>query len=403
MCMLTYIPEGVPATEELIEELYNGCTRNQDGFGWTIVSNDKKSLITFRSMDAIAALEAFQESRETNHGHALFHSRWGTHGEESIFNVHPFKVAKDPMTVMAHNGVLPVSTWPGKGDRRSDTHIFSTNHLKSWGMALDSKKFTDHVTKFIGSSNKLVFLSVNPRYQANVYIFGENLGTWSVATGVWHSNDGFRYPYSTPKTPAYSNSSIWGPDGSGWGDEYDEFPSIAAAYMANRGIDANRSSRDYTPGQMTPQWLPGRQVERASSVDDYVEYVKQDDGSWKPFKKSVQHVLTEQDVLEMHGRAARVTSGEVVTLDEQCQVCGSHEYNVDGLCCDDCGDIGLEVEDVTPCPNCGMFTGYDSSWRACNNCRMCGDCNLSMVDGSCRCFTPSHLQHRMQAGSRHGG
>lgn len=396
MCMLTYIPEGVPASEDLIEELYNGCTRNQDGFGWAIVSNDKKSIITFRSMDAIAALEAFQESRETNYGHALFHSRWGTHGEESLFNCHPFKVAKDPMTVMGHNGVLPVSTWPSKDDRRSDTHIFATNHLKSWGMALDSKRFTDHVAKFIGGSNKLVFLTVNPRYQANVYIFGENHGTWSVATGVWHSNDGFRFAYSAPKVPAYSRSSVWDADGSGWGDE-DEFPSLAAAYMAQRrnsgGINVNRPNNNYLPGQMTPEWLPGRQVERAGSVDDYVEYVRQEDGSWKPFKKSVQRVLTEADVIAAHGY---LPNGEIMELEEECRTCGSHEYDTTNFKCASCGDPGdeLDADSMEACPNCGSFGQYDETWKTCMECMTCGECNLKMDDESCLCYTPAWLRYK---------
>lgn len=388
MCLLTYIPEGVPATEELIEELFNGCTRNPDGFGWGIVSNDKTSILTFHSMDAIAALEAFQGARETNTGHALFHSRWATHGEltpsggGTLFNVHPFKVAKDPMTYMAHNGVLPASTWPSNGDRRSDTHIFVQNHLRSWGMALDSKKFTDHVGKFIGSSNKLVFLTVNPRYQANVYVFGENHGTWSVSTGAWHSNDAFRYAYTAPSTT--SRSSMWGPDGSGWGDEYDEFPSLGAAYMRKRGNAGGNS--EIVPGRMTPEWLPGRQVERAASVDN-----------WVPFRSPGQRTLTEADVVAAHGYVP--SQGEIMDLDEECKTCGSHEYDTSNFKCASCGDPGFELDHETleACPTCGSFGQYDSTWQACTACMSCGACKLNIAIGDCTCYVPEFLRYKFGA------
>lgn len=371
--MLTFIPAGTPASDALLDELMNGCLRNQDGFGYTIVSDDRTRLITYRSMDAIDALESFEKDRAENMaGPALFHSRWGTHGEESIRNVHPFPVGKDRDTVVAHNGVLPVSTWPSKSEWRSDTGVFAKRFLPNWGANFDREKFQNHVLKFIGRGNKLVVLTVNPRYENNVYLFNEAMGTWSKETGVWHSNHDYM---GIPRVYMATSND----DGNWWNEdryqpEYmaraagnDGMPKVLG-YRDDKpsvnglGIDPSVRTQDgvIVPGKMSPEWLPGRQVERYPDVSE-----------WTPFssrggKTKGQRILTEADVLAAHGYVPE-------SLDE------------------------MEPLDESICPTCYSTDGFSSEWRVCQACGHCADCRKSLYTDDCDCYMPAHVSQKFIA------
>ena len=184
MCMITYIPRGVAIPVGGIE---NGADCNRDGHGWAIA--DKDSITVGRSMDFEVALSDFLVARaDKPSSAAVFHSRFGTHGEYGLFNVHPFHVNAD--SVMVHNGVLPSAFWPGKKDARSDTRIFVDRIAKRivGHKAIPSQREAKAMQGKIGLGNKLVFLGVGP----SVRIVGQSQGIWS--GGCWFSNSQFRPP-----------------------------------------------------------------------------------------------------------------------------------------------------------------------------------------------------------------
>jgi hypothetical protein len=180
MCMLTYLPEN---TQPDAEALWNGTVVNNDGHGFAIVHEEH--IITRRGMEGDEILDKFIKMRRRfPHGPALFHSRMGTGGVFSRFNVHPFKLQGDRRTVVAHNGILPKSLQPAKTDRRCDTRWAADNLFPFY--RLNKKVHRDELANLIGRYNKLVFLTTNPAYPHHSYIINEASGVWD--HGIWYSN-----------------------------------------------------------------------------------------------------------------------------------------------------------------------------------------------------------------------
>lgn len=181
MCMLTYFPPGVLPDMEALE---NGARFNEDGHGFAIVSRGR--LIVRHDNSATKILAKFKQLRaEMPEGPAIFHSRLGTHGNRnSRANCHPFRVGGDYRTVVAHNGILPAALQPGRGDSRSDTRIAAATLFARTDLSSEAERVT--LASIIGRANKLVFLTVDPRYSQNTYMINADEGFWH--EGVWYSN-----------------------------------------------------------------------------------------------------------------------------------------------------------------------------------------------------------------------
>lgn len=191
MCMITYIPGGI---EVPVKGIQNGSIINNDGHGWAVAAGG--DMLVGKSMIFQEALDGFLEARaELGQGSVgLFHSRFGTHGEEGEFNIHPFYVG-DEGTVMAHNGILPSRYLPTLGDRRSDTRIFVDRHTSFVDNpnGVPSRRGGAMLGRKIGTGNKLVFLSIRSG-QPKTRIVNVNQGVQ--VDGVWYSNDGYLMDYS---------------------------------------------------------------------------------------------------------------------------------------------------------------------------------------------------------------
>lgn len=187
MCLLSYYPPGVMPDREHIE---NGCTYNEDGFGWAIVvpADDNglgARLIVGKSLNAGEAVDGFLRARGNNpYGPALFHSRLSTGGTEDTYNCHPFQVGHDPETVVAHNGILFSVDYK---EKKSDTRIFAERIMPKQYKRLDKPGVQRAFHRHLGTYNKMVVLTVNPRYKSYAYLFNEEAGHWTT-DGEWHSN-----------------------------------------------------------------------------------------------------------------------------------------------------------------------------------------------------------------------
>jgi hypothetical protein len=187
MCLLTFCPDGVVPD---VNALADGASMNPDGHGFAVVAGDR--IIVRRGLDAEQVVEEFIRVRDAYpNGPALFHSRLATHGTVSKQNCHPFRMGRDRRTVLAHNGILPDQVRPVGDDIRCDTRIAAEDYLPHdpFG-SLDSPAGSEALRRWLGPTNKMVILTVDPRYRNTAYLLNEDCGFWH-NDGAWYSNTGF--------------------------------------------------------------------------------------------------------------------------------------------------------------------------------------------------------------------
>lgn len=223
MCILMYFgPDAMP----IEEHLSNGCDNNPDGFGWAVVVYSENRIITGHSMVKRVAIDEFLATRKLYpHDSAIFHARIATAGSVNIDNCHPFKVNGRENMVLAHNGILPVSCQPVKGDDRSDTRVLADGmFLSRWGGFDDPThgvKATASFESWLGTGSKVVVLTTDRRYSFQSYIFNEKLGFWldekdghDPSSGdIWYSNTSHcKRTYSWAGSRSYSTGLTWWED-----------------------------------------------------------------------------------------------------------------------------------------------------------------------------------------------
>lgn len=191
MCLLCVLePNSTPTKEQLM----NSAESNPHGYGYAFLTDDK--IITGRGMDAEEMVDRFLRIRSgMPDTWAMFHARYTTHGASTKGNCHPFRVGGDEMTVLAHNGILPIDV--PKGDKRSDTRIFAEEYLPSLGLeVLDDPEWRAYLSEWMSGSKVAVF-SLDPKLEANIYILNEHLGHWK--DGVWWSNSSYEKSFYRPR------------------------------------------------------------------------------------------------------------------------------------------------------------------------------------------------------------
>lgn len=186
MCIIASVPKGQTIDKSTLETMWK---HNSDGGGISWI-DDKGKIRVFKTMKLQPFIKKFNEVID-NYGEeadVLVHMRIATHGSVCMDNNHPFNV--DTQTVFAHNGILPQQFHPPAKRDISDTRYFNETFLQYQKLtALDDSRYIDHLGSVIGSYNKLVILSANPKLRRDSYIINETSGEWS--DGVWYSNDSY--------------------------------------------------------------------------------------------------------------------------------------------------------------------------------------------------------------------
>lgn len=238
MCMATYVPAGrLPDTVAL----ENGAWMNSDGHGAAVITNDYK-IETFHSLDETEVIDWFAVKKAENIDRpGLFHSRIGTSGliNSGLANLHPFPVGSGS-TVLAHNGILPDVFCPEKNDPRSDTAILCQDFLAGEAghrYFLLTRSARRRLARIInkGYPNKLVILTVDPRFKQNSYLINAEAGIWD--GGIWYSNTDYAgySSYALGKTQTY--------------DTFEEYaakrPNLTTCSVCD-AFDYSGSIRDYS-------------------------------------------------------------------------------------------------------------------------------------------------------------
>lgn len=212
MCILSFY---APFVEPDPESIHNGGLNNPDGHGWAVAVPGHRWVQVGKSMFLEEAIEGFLRYRARHpESHALFHSRYATHGVTDKSNAHPFRVSGDRRTIMAHNGILPRDAHPIGKDKRSDTRKFADSMLRQQWPDLDNKDQRKDLATWIGSYNKLVILTTDTkRYDHPSYLINASAGHWH--RDVWYSNSDYRFEYRswyTTKAVAPECLACTGPD-----------------------------------------------------------------------------------------------------------------------------------------------------------------------------------------------
>ena len=200
MCMLCVIPPNVIPERAKLE---NSALNNPHGFGFAILIPAENRIHTERTMNADTSVNRFLEMRsQYPESYAMWHARLATHGSTTIDNCHPFKVGRDSLTYLAHNGILSVTETPA--DLRSDTRIFAEDLLPAIGgvTSLDNEQVMNMIEDFTNGS-KVCVLTLNPRAKKQCYLIHEEKGKID-KSGVWWSNESCELdygPYWTTKSP----------------------------------------------------------------------------------------------------------------------------------------------------------------------------------------------------------
>ena len=195
MCLLVVCsPNSTPSKDELKQ----GACKNPHGFGFAIDTGE--GIISERSMSAKKSIARFLELRaQYPSGYAMWHARYATHGVKNELNCHPFKVAGQYDTYLAHNGVLDILI--PKDDKRSDTRIMAEELLPRLGgvSALDDDYVYDMISSW-ANGNKIAVMTNDPSALYKMYILNESAGSWDTE-GVWWSNNSHQ---PTPPITTYT-------------------------------------------------------------------------------------------------------------------------------------------------------------------------------------------------------
>lgn len=203
MCLLSFHDTGVIADYDVMR---HGADNNPDGFGFAVHTGDR--ILRGRGLE-FERVYADYVSAMSSGGVSMFHHRWATHGAITKKNCHPFYVGGDSRTLLAHNGILPVSI--PVGDLRSDTRLFADKVLPALGGlgALDGDTLSAELSKVV-AGNRLVILTTDPTSSADWFIIGEASGHWVGRS--WFSNHSY-VPYVVPKYQGLYASAMYGDTG----------------------------------------------------------------------------------------------------------------------------------------------------------------------------------------------
>jgi glutamine amidotransferase len=185
MCVAIMQKAGKQVEKEYLAQY---ASTNRDGCGILYIDGNK--LKQYKTMVFEEFYKAYVDiCKKYGNKPMLVHFRLGTSGKKDLSNCHPFMV-NDSLGFI-HNGVI-YNEVIGTSVELSDTNLFNRKILRPLNNDIMNIKETQFlISEFIGSGNKLVFLSSNEQF----LIINEDAGMWH--DDIWYSNKWARNLHST--------------------------------------------------------------------------------------------------------------------------------------------------------------------------------------------------------------
>ncbi len=310
MCIICVLPVGTTISDE---ELKNCWDNNDDGAGFMYVNPNSGNIAIKKFMNFDRFQKSFRSTFDLHKNETPFvlHFRIGTHGSNSIENVHPFRVNDN--VAFCHNGVL--SCVETAGDM-SDTRAFNEVFMRDlpYNFTRNNSIMT-MINQLIGHSyNKFVFLDRDK----NVTIINEKLGEKS--EGRWFSNGSFRkYARGMCGTnsfyeewyddeyikryQAYAGKQYYIPRGQNWAPEssdlFTEYCTICSSYVAEDDFWKDLQCCDTCLEDVENIFLCelcNKAVHKDSYSHSYkaciecAKYIEEDDKAYQAYKKEQEEL-----------------------------------------------------------------------------------------------------------------
>ncbi|MHB8602163.1 MAG: class II glutamine amidotransferase [Nitrosotalea sp.] len=170
MCLIIRTEKEKEIPREVMQNMY---WRNDDGYGFMWIQNNKINAIKNQGGSLSELYEKYLELKEFN---PFIHLRMRTHGEVNEENAHPYFCGYGIW--LMHNGIINHNTIK-YNDKRSDTWQFIDNILnplfkqaKNPHTLIRSEMFKHVTEEFVGGGNRLVI--------------GDRGGFIIMNEGIWH-------------------------------------------------------------------------------------------------------------------------------------------------------------------------------------------------------------------------
>lgn len=232
MCLIAYKPDATADFSN--NKFHNAANINRDGLGVMWVEDGRVQVEKeVGNQTNISKLYRKHKHKTT---YAL-HLRFATHGTKDLDNCHPFQILDKDVhgkdLWMMHNGVIHdvAITDKTKSDTYHFVHTYMAMLLENNPELIYNDNFKYFVQKYIGGSNKLLFMD----NEANVIIMNESSGGWREK--CWLSSPHYtNNPQPKYQPPAQRNGSYgWGYNQSNNYDDDDKYEYASPKTPANAG------------------------------------------------------------------------------------------------------------------------------------------------------------------------
>ncbi len=308
MCLLMMKPSGVKYDHDfIVSAINNGIIGNRDGLGGAIRKSSSNKLKLKKGFLNNTKKEFFQWLLDSNiqpEDELMVHLRWGTAGQKSVFNQHPYILGEKSRTnpihnfseltlesddvktgVFAHNGVFSMRDYTEQDSKLSDTYNWGITHFRSEGLINLLKNYPTSILSNRKIKDSLIGEKVCFMFPDAKMIVE---GAFIKDQGYLFSNGGYR-DYNNLDRGGKKVKNNYGYSEL-LGDEDDEMPNFDSCGVGfNLFMDVEDDDTKYK------RWLAEKSHSNVEDVEIIEESVKEDTTKNTPVTKIIEVISKDED------------------------------------------------------------------------------------------------------------